>query len=133
MFASSRRNKYTSVKNTDESVDLEPTKKNIFTPACFKTSLFTTILISSYFIPSIGLTFYQRWLYQVCIRSKFGLFINRDFSEFSFSSYHCIDTHGCKIFVCNDYSHYTGQKTGSREDPFEVEGICCSSCSNWNI
>lgn len=61
------------------------------------------------------------------------IFINRQFSEFSFSSYHSIDTHGCKIFVCNDYSHYTDQKTGSREDQFEVEGICCSSCSNWNI
>lgn len=67
MFASSRRNKYTSVKNTDEALDFEPTKRHIFTPTCFKTSLFTAILISSYFIPSIGLTFYQRWLYQVCI------------------------------------------------------------------
>lgn len=70
MFASNRRNKYTSVKNTDETVDFEPTKRNIFTPVCFKTSLFTAILISSYFVPSIGLTFYQRWLYQVCIMKK---------------------------------------------------------------
>lgn len=65
MFSSNRRNKYTSVKDTDDTLDFEPTRKKLFTPACFKTSLFTGILISTYFIPSIGLTFYQRWLYQV--------------------------------------------------------------------
>lgn len=65
MFTSNRRNKYTSVKHTDDTIDFEPTKRAIFTPNCFKASLFTGILISIYFIPSIGLTFYQRWLYQV--------------------------------------------------------------------
>lgn len=75
MFASNRRTKYTAVKNPDETVDFEPINRKIFTPSCFKTSIFTGILIGTYFIPSIGLTFYQRWLYQVCKHYELSSFV----------------------------------------------------------
>lgn len=67
MFTKSYKSKYTAVLNPDESEDqdIEPMKRNICTLGCLWSSLFTGILIGTYYIPSIGLTFYQRWLYQV--------------------------------------------------------------------
>lgn len=67
MYSSKKKLKYTAVKDPDEfeKVDIEPMKRKCFTPACFWSSLFTSLLIGTYYIPSIGLTFYQRWLYQV--------------------------------------------------------------------
>ncbi|KAJ8938783.1 hypothetical protein NQ318_010310 [Aromia moschata] len=57
--------KYTAVKNPEESqVELEEMKRKICTPACLWSSVITGVLIGIYYIPSIGLTFYQRWLYQ---------------------------------------------------------------------
>lgn len=61
--------KYTAVSGPDEgeSADVEPMKRKFCTTACLWSSLFTGVLIGIYYIPSIGLTFYQRWLYQVRI------------------------------------------------------------------
>ncbi|KAG5889718.1 hypothetical protein JTB14_010192 [Gonioctena quinquepunctata] len=66
MFKSLRKTKYVAVDDKDEpeTVDLEPMKRKVCTPACLWSSLFTGLLIGTYYIPSIGLTFYQRWLYQ---------------------------------------------------------------------
>ncbi|XP_017779040.1 PREDICTED: solute carrier family 35 member C2 [Nicrophorus vespilloides] len=44
--------------------DVQKLKRKVFTPACIWQSFMTVILISIYFAPSIGLTFYQRWLLQ---------------------------------------------------------------------
>lgn len=67
IFGKSGKPKYTAVSNPDEpeTVDLEPMKPRCITPTCFWSSLFTSVLIGTYYIPSIGLTFYQRWFYQV--------------------------------------------------------------------
>lgn len=66
MFA--QRNKYLAVDNDDPAIidqlEFEPMKKKFCSPSCIWTVLFTSLLISCYYIPSIGLTFYQRWLYQ---------------------------------------------------------------------
>ncbi|CAH1169688.1 unnamed protein product [Phaedon cochleariae] len=66
MFKSDKKPKYVAVEDTDEpeTLDIVPMKRKICTPACLWSSLFTGLLIGTYYIPSIGLTFYQRWLYQ---------------------------------------------------------------------
>ncbi|KAJ8975318.1 hypothetical protein NQ317_000497 [Molorchus minor] len=62
---SNKRHKYTAVINPDEfETESEEMKRKVCSPVCLWTSLFTTVLIGAYYIPSIGLTFYQRWLYQ---------------------------------------------------------------------
>ncbi|CAG9853964.1 unnamed protein product [Phyllotreta striolata] len=66
MFKLDKKIKYTVVDNTDEqeTVDFEPMKRKICSSACLWSSLFTAALIGSYYVPSIGLTFYQNWLYK---------------------------------------------------------------------
>ncbi|XP_023027283.1 solute carrier family 35 member C2 [Leptinotarsa decemlineata] len=66
MFKSDKKPKYVAVNDNDEpeTVELESMKRKFCSPACVWSSLFTCVLIGTYFIPSIGLTFYQRWLYQ---------------------------------------------------------------------
>ncbi|CAH1992417.1 unnamed protein product [Acanthoscelides obtectus] len=66
MMPTSSRLKYTPVNNPDgnENVDFQPVKREFFSSSCLWSSLFTGILIGIYYIPSIGLTFYQRWLFQ---------------------------------------------------------------------
>ncbi|CAH0546770.1 unnamed protein product [Brassicogethes aeneus] len=59
--------KYSLVENEideTETVDFEPMKRKFCSPTCVKASIFTSILIGAYYIPSIGLTFYQRWFLQ---------------------------------------------------------------------
>ncbi|XP_044269319.1 solute carrier family 35 member C2 [Tribolium madens] len=57
--------KYEAVDSDDEPPsDFEEKKRGFFNSACFWSSLFTSILIGTYYIPSICLTFYQRWLFQ---------------------------------------------------------------------
>ncbi|XP_060535144.1 solute carrier family 35 member C2 isoform X2 [Cylas formicarius] len=61
--------KYTAVDKSDlphevETVEFEPMRRKICSPACLWSSLFTGVLIGTYYIPSVGLTFYQRWLLQ---------------------------------------------------------------------
>lgn len=54
--------------NCDIQVDLldkTNSKRKIISQACFWGSFKTTLLIAVYFVPSIGLTFYQRWLLKV--------------------------------------------------------------------
>lgn len=46
-------------------------KRKILTPSCFWSSFKTIILIVIYFIPSISLTFYQRWLLKVYYYKNF--------------------------------------------------------------
>ncbi|KAJ8924754.1 hypothetical protein NQ315_000907 [Exocentrus adspersus] len=57
---------YTAVTNPAEtdSLDIEPMKRKLCSVNCLWSSLFTGLLIGTYYVPSIGLTFYQRWLYQ---------------------------------------------------------------------
>lgn len=62
-----KQQKYVAVQAyspEEQDIDLQPPKK-IVTTFCIWTSLRTVTLLSIYFAPSIGLTFYQRWLLQV--------------------------------------------------------------------
>lgn len=70
MFTTDKKIKYTVVDNTDEqeTVDLEPMKRKICSSICLRSTLFTGVLIGTYYIPSIGLTFYQNWLYKVSFK-----------------------------------------------------------------
>lgn len=101
IFGKSGKLKYTAVKNPDEpdTVDLEPMKQRCFTPACFWSSLFTSVLIGTYYIPSIGLTFYQRWFLQVKLSAMltFIFLITTHFSEFSLSTDYSYSPYVCKI------------------------------------
>lgn len=85
MFSKSYKSKYTAVLNPDETetTDIEPMKRKICTLGCLWSSLFTGVLIGTYYIPSIGLTFYQRWLYQV---------------YFYLRIYWCSNTNGFRVF-----------------------------------
>lgn len=68
MLGRRQKLKYEIVNNVaDEEVEIETVKKKIITKSCLWSSIYTILLISLYFVPSIGLTFYQRWLYHVCI------------------------------------------------------------------
>lgn len=61
-----RRQKYEAVECLpEEEDDLQVKQRRILTTNCLWYSLRTILLIATYFVPSIGLTFYQRWLYQV--------------------------------------------------------------------
>ncbi|KAF7271753.1 solute carrier family 35 member C2 isoform X2 [Rhynchophorus ferrugineus] len=70
MFGKSSRVKYSIVDKEDdntnegETVDFEPMKRKFCTPSCLWSAVFTGALIGTYYIPSVGLTFYQRWLLQ---------------------------------------------------------------------
>ncbi|KAH1002699.1 hypothetical protein HUJ04_008763 [Dendroctonus ponderosae] len=71
MFGNRSNVKYTAIQKTEdtanipETVDFEPMKRKLFcTPSCLGSALFTGALIGTYYIPSVGLTFYQRWLSQ---------------------------------------------------------------------
>ncbi|XP_057668235.1 solute carrier family 35 member C2 [Diorhabda carinulata] len=66
LFKSDKKPKYRIVDNTDETeiVDVEPMKRKFCSPTCLWSYLFTGALIGIYYIPSIGLTFYQNWLYK---------------------------------------------------------------------
>lgn len=66
MLGKRQKLKYEIVNNLgDDDVEIETVKKKIVTNPCIWSSVCTILLISLYFVPSIGLTFYQRWLYQV--------------------------------------------------------------------
>ncbi|XP_030760765.1 solute carrier family 35 member C2 [Sitophilus oryzae] len=71
MFGSRNKVKYSILdKNDDnnpveaETVDFQPMKRKFCTPSCLWSAIFTGALIGTYYIPSVGLTFYQRWLLQ---------------------------------------------------------------------
>lgn len=71
MLGKRQKLKYEIVANkTEETVDLEPIKHKSFNSACIWSSLSTGLLIVVYFVPSISLTFYQRWLFQVRLFTK---------------------------------------------------------------
>lgn len=67
MLGRRQKMKYNLVESKgDESVELvEPVKRVNVTSACLWSSIGTVFLIVIYFVPSVGLTFYQRWLFQV--------------------------------------------------------------------
>lgn len=73
MFGKKHSVKYTAIDkaeditNEEETVDFEPMKRKFCTPSCLWSAVFTGALIGTYYIPSVGLTFYQRWLLQVGI------------------------------------------------------------------
>lgn len=75
MFGRRQKMKYNLVESKgDETVELEPVKRaSNFTGACLWSSVGTGLLIGIYFVPSVGLTFYQRWLFQVRFKSRFEL------------------------------------------------------------
>ncbi|RZB40652.1 solute carrier family 35 member C2 [Asbolus verrucosus] len=64
MLGKRQKLKYEAVESEEET-DFDEKKRGFCNPACFWSSLFTAILIGTYYIPSICLTFYQRWLLQV--------------------------------------------------------------------
>lgn len=71
MFGKRQKLKYDLVESKgDENVDLS-VKKSTINGACFWSSVGTVFLISVYFVPSVGLTFYQRWLFQVSCYDSF--------------------------------------------------------------
>lgn len=72
MFSKRKNLKYAAVrKEGDEEIDFQDSKKYILTPSCVRSSVFTAVLLCTYFAPSIVLTFYQRWLFQVCNKIRF--------------------------------------------------------------
>lgn len=72
--------KYEKVLTEQDDVDVETTKRKLFSPQRVWAMLSTSLLIGLYFIPSIGLTFYQRKLLQVnyhwVLNFKFGVKAN---------------------------------------------------------
>ncbi|XP_066154952.1 solute carrier family 35 member C2 [Euwallacea fornicatus] len=70
MFGKRSNVKYTAIDKAEdgshelETVDFEPMKRKFCTPSCLWSAVFTGALIGTYYIPSVGLTFYQRWLFQ---------------------------------------------------------------------
>lgn len=80
MFGKRNNVKYTAIdRNEDdvpdykETVEFEPMKRKFCTPSCLWSAVFTGALIGIYYIPSVGLTFYQRWLLQVSGLRSFNL------------------------------------------------------------
>ncbi|KAL1517358.1 hypothetical protein ABEB36_001129 [Hypothenemus hampei] len=77
MFQQRDNVKYTPLDLQDvpqaeqETVEFEPMKRTVCTSSCLWSTIFTGALIGTYYIPSVGLTFYQRWLLQ---RFPFPLF-----------------------------------------------------------
>lgn len=66
MLGKRQKLKYEIVDTEDETTaDFEQKQRTFFTSTCIWSSLFTSVLIGTYYIPSICLTFYQRWLFQV--------------------------------------------------------------------
>jgi hypothetical protein len=66
MLGKRQKLKYEAVENEEEeTTDFEEKKRSLCNAACFWSTLFTSILIGTYYVPSICLTFYQRWLFQV--------------------------------------------------------------------
>lgn len=68
MFGRRNNLKYKVVDNEtvfEDADDFEPVKKDFASYSFAQTSLFTLLLVVVYYIPSIGLTFYQHWLYEV--------------------------------------------------------------------
>lgn len=90
-----KQQKYVAVNShLPEEVETLP-QKRFFTPFCFWTSLRTIILLGIYFGPSIGLTFYQRWLLQVNIKYLFYISYKMNFN--------IVTTNICYIFAVRTY------------------------------
>lgn len=108
MLGRRQKLKYEIVDNVgDEEIEIDTIKKKIITKPCVWSSICTLILITIYFIPSIGLTFYQRWLYTVCMVFfyKYLLIIQNimRFSEIQISFINSFDPYVYKVFpCCND-------------------------------
>lgn len=56
--------KYEIVDHEEENPEKEPAKCKLISTASAWAILSSSLLIATYFVPSIGLTFYQRWLLQ---------------------------------------------------------------------
>lgn len=64
MFGRKTRN-YKIVNNTvDDIDDFDLQRNDVKFRNCLRSSIFTITLIVIYYVPSIGLTFYQHWLYE---------------------------------------------------------------------
>lgn len=80
------KSKYQAVSSQNPEEQEIPVQKNIVSSLCFWTTLRTCVLLALYFAPSIGLTFYQRWLLQV---SGFHLlFLLYYYCEFIMQTFH---------------------------------------------
>lgn len=105
MFGRRQKLKYDLVESKgDEGIELvEPVKRRHFNGACVWSSFGTVLLISIYFVPSVGLTFYQRWLFQVifflskhhCVHNRLIFIV----IGFSLSINNSINSHDNKIFI----------------------------------
>lgn len=67
------------IANGDDEQDYYQTAQDFQLPVKPKTSIFrqilnTTLLISAYFVLSVGLTFYLRWLYSTYVSITFFCF-----------------------------------------------------------
>lgn len=104
MFGKRNNVRYTVIdRNEDdllehrETVDFEPMKRKFCTPSCLWSAVFTGALIGIYYIPSVGLTFYQRWLLQVSGVRSFNLQLIAIVAEISLSPYHCSCPYGGEV------------------------------------
>lgn len=60
-----KHQKYVAVNsNSPDELEIDP-KRSIISTQCIWTSIRIALLLAVYFVPSISLTFYQRWLLQV--------------------------------------------------------------------
>lgn len=71
MLGRRQKLKYEIVENAvdEDIVEVGKIRRKVLTKQCVWSSACTVLLITLYFIPSIGLTFYQRWVYNVSIIS----------------------------------------------------------------
>lgn len=74
MLGKRQKLKYEKVDDREDHYEVETSVKyRSFNKVCLWSSFLTSLLICVYYIPSVGLTFYQRWLFQV---SKYLYYID---------------------------------------------------------
>lgn len=114
--------KYVKVDNDNELeqqeeiavIDLEETtmKRKFLTPRCLWTSGFTGLLLACYYVPSITLTFYQRWFLQVIYGHTWlphtYLF---HFADVQIARHHGTCTYGSQIHTCLIDKNHTYEET----------------------
>lgn len=66
MLGKRQKLKYEKVDDREDLYEVETSVKyRSFNKVCLWSSFLTSLLICIYYVPSVGLTFYQRWLFQV--------------------------------------------------------------------
>lgn len=90
-----------NVELEHEEIDDLTMKRKYITPRCLWTSLFTCLLVTCYYVPSMSLTFYQRWLLQVYSNLvNVNSSVDNIFTEIQISMDNGVITYGSEIFSC---------------------------------